>query len=537
MTNQTRPPAWARVCRAAVGVVAGALALTGLPSTVSTVEAATITTTVWGNTTPAGVTLVRNSSAMELGTRFTPTVTGSATAIRFYKTAGVKGKHIGTLWNASGKKLARVTFKKETASGWQSATLAKPVKLLAGRTYTVSYHVPKKGKYAVTTNAEATSSTAAIAVSASKAGVSRTTSKLAQPKTSRKANQYWVDVKFRISKAAADRLKHPSPTPTPTPTATATATSSASPTAKPTTSTKPTAPATSATPTASATTTTPGATPTATTSTGGSVSAASLFPTKTTTGVPSGWTPKKTVNGDYVISTDGAVVEDLRVNGGVLYIRGSNVTLRRVELVGARIVNNYAGECYNGLRIEDTSILSGDDDEGMPVVSSGGYTALRLKVDGPTEGLRAGEKGYGCGAILIQDSWVQVDPPEGCTTNDYWHGDGFQGYMGPEVTIRNTYIGLGHNGDCVGTSPLFYPDQGNTKITIDRVLLDGGGYSFRIGTKGTVNGLKIVDDSWKWGPMDVDDCSQVTWGTGNETVTLSSNGAVKSVSPLSCENR
>lgn len=495
-------PGLRRIRRIIVGVALGAVVMTALPTAVAPAEAAV--TNLWGSAVPARVGLASDRKAVELGTRFTPKVSGSATGIRFYKVAGAKGKHTGTLWSSGGKKLATVTFKKEKASGWQSASFKKAVKLKAGKTYVVSYHVPKGGRYAITTNFSGSPSSAAFTLPKAGAGVYKYGSKVTFPRSKWRASQYWVDVNFKISKSAAASLKaKPKPAP-----------------AKPTTSPTPTtSPAPTTAPPSSAPSVTASPSPS-----GGVAAAAAGFPTRQSTGVPSGWTPKKTVTGDYIVKTEGAVVEDLRLTNGVLYVRAKNVTLRRVELSSARIVNDYAGVCYNGLRIEDTSILRGSKDVGMPAVESGGYTALRVKIDGPSEGFRAGEKGSGCGPIVIQDSWAQLDPPDGCTGNDYWHGDGLQGYMGPAVTIKNSYINLAQTKNCVGTSALFYPDQGNTKITVDRLLLAGGGYVFRTGTPGSVSGLKIIDDSWTWGPVDVEDCSKLTWGSGNEIVTVNSNG-------------
>ena len=48
----------------------------------------------------------------------------SLRSIRFYKTAGENGTHIGKIWSAGGTQLASVTFANETASGWQTQTLA-----------------------------------------------------------------------------------------------------------------------------------------------------------------------------------------------------------------------------------------------------------------------------------------------------------------------------------------------------------------------------------------------------------------------------
>ena len=54
---------------------------------------------------------------MTLGLQFYSDVAGSVTGIQFYKGASNTGTHVGTLWTATGGKLASVTFSNETAFG------------------------------------------------------------------------------------------------------------------------------------------------------------------------------------------------------------------------------------------------------------------------------------------------------------------------------------------------------------------------------------------------------------------------------------
>jgi hypothetical protein len=100
---------------------------------------------VFGQETPpivdAGETL-----PLELGLKFTPTVDGYISGVRFYKSAANTGTHTGSLWNADGLRLATVTFRDETASGWQTATFTSAVEVTAGTPYVVSYFAPK-GRY------------------------------------------------------------------------------------------------------------------------------------------------------------------------------------------------------------------------------------------------------------------------------------------------------------------------------------------------------------------------------------------------------
>lgn len=90
-----------------------------------------------------------DSSPVELGMSFTASMPGTVTAIKFFKGTGNSGTHTGSLWSSSGQRLATVTFSGESATGWQSATLATPVELTPGQLYVVSYFAPR-GHYSYT---------------------------------------------------------------------------------------------------------------------------------------------------------------------------------------------------------------------------------------------------------------------------------------------------------------------------------------------------------------------------------------------------
>ncbi len=481
--------------------------------------------TIWGESAPLNVTATASTGAVELGTRFTPTTDGAVTAIRFFKASGTSGAHTGALYSASGERLCAVRFDSETGSGWQVAELPAEVNLYAGDTYVVTYTNEPGMDHAESDDESFISATPALDIATDGASVTRT-AKGGFSRARERSTHYWVDVVYRPRYGP-----HPSWSPSPRPEPSEDL--SDTPTSAPTDTPSPTPSATSPTPVpvpSEPATTKPPVTPPA------KSNDAAGFPTASTTGVPAGWSPTQTVYGDYTVGDDGAVIEDLRVVGGVLYVRGTDITLRRVELVGARIVNEYAGRCYSGLKIEDSSIVKGDADLGMPAIESGGYTATRVKIDGVSEGFRVGGTDVGCDAVTIQDSWVRVTPPDDCTDNSSWHGDGLQGYLGVALIIRNTAITLVERPDCTGTAAFFYPDQGNTSATIDNVLLAGGGYAFRLGTQGTVNNLKIVADSWDFGPLDVSSCGHVAWGTGNELVRIAGNGSLISAGALACKS-
>lgn len=97
-----------------------------------------------GNEEPAA-TDPGDSSAVELGAKMKTSQDIDVEAIRFFKGPLTTGTHTGSLWDASGARLAQVTFANETATGWQTAFLDRPIRLSAGSTFTVSYHAPAGG--------------------------------------------------------------------------------------------------------------------------------------------------------------------------------------------------------------------------------------------------------------------------------------------------------------------------------------------------------------------------------------------------------
>ena len=230
------------------------------------------------------------------------------------------------------------------------------------------------------------------------------------------------------------------------------------------------------------------------------------FPNPATAGVPAGWTPAQTRTTDLHLTQPGAVVQDVLLVGADIIVEAPNVTIRRTKLQGGRISNFNGSPCRSGMVIEDTTLepppgaSSIVENEGA--VDVGGYTARRVKIWRRAEGFRAGAD---CGQIRIEDSFAKIVIPSGrCDL----HSDGIQGYGGPWTTVVNTTIDFKEAG--CGTAPFFFPrNQGNTGVTVDRLLLTGGGYPFRLGVGGTVSGLKIVDDSWGYGPINVR-CSLVT---------------------------
>lgn len=74
----------------------------------------------------------------ELGTKVTVDQPVQLVALRFYKSPGETGTHVGRVWSAAGQELGQVTFQHETPSGWQRQALPAPLPLQPGQVYIIS---------------------------------------------------------------------------------------------------------------------------------------------------------------------------------------------------------------------------------------------------------------------------------------------------------------------------------------------------------------------------------------------------------------
>jgi hypothetical protein len=209
---------------------------------------------------------------------------------------------------------------------------------------------------------------------------------------------------------------------------------------------------------------------------------------------------------DLRVTQPGKVIKDVLLRDADLLIEARNVTVRRVKLAGGIITNQSGSDCGTGLLIERTTIEPEPgapfDGSDIPVIGEGGYTAKRVEIRNRGEGFRASD----CGRVRIYDSFAYIRGDTADCGRDL-HSDGIQGYYAKGLTLRNATIIFGN--DC-GTSPYFigygpgYPAQPpiNTgRYKIRRLLVAGGGYVFRHQVGGSIKGLRIVKDSWVFGPI------------------------------------
>jgi Domain of unknown function (DUF4082)/Secretion system C-terminal sorting domain len=142
----------------------------------------------------------QTSIGFEAGVKFRSSVAGTITGVRFYKTSGNEGTHIGELYSSSGSRLAQATFSGETATGWQTVSFASPVVITSNTTYVAAYF-SSFGNY-VEDNGFFSSAVANGPLTALADGTDggnapfRYTGTPAFPNQNYKKANYWVDVVF-----------------------------------------------------------------------------------------------------------------------------------------------------------------------------------------------------------------------------------------------------------------------------------------------------------------------------------------------------
>jgi len=165
--------------------------------------------TIWPSTATPGTADTNDAQPVELGVKFTSSMNGYITGIRFYKGANNTGTHVGNLWSSTGTLLARATFTGETASGWQQVNFASPVAITANTVYVASYFSPT-GDFSVDRNYFATAGVNNPPLQALvDGGIGGADDVYAYGSTSQfpagsfQSSNYWVDVVFNTTAQGA----------------------------------------------------------------------------------------------------------------------------------------------------------------------------------------------------------------------------------------------------------------------------------------------------------------------------------------------
>ena len=91
-----------------------------------------------------------DTEPVTVGLKFTPTTNGYIKGLRYWRDASNTGTHTGTLYTATGQRMADLTFD-GSGTGWQTATFASNVPVTAGTTYVAAYFAPN-GHYSADLN-------------------------------------------------------------------------------------------------------------------------------------------------------------------------------------------------------------------------------------------------------------------------------------------------------------------------------------------------------------------------------------------------
>ncbi|MCU1466823.1 MAG: hypothetical protein JWM72_2751 [Actinomycetia bacterium] len=477
--RSTRPhlprkgPARTLTIIATIAMLLPALVFTGSLLQIGTHDsnAATTIVTALGNQRPA-IASARDYGSVELGLKFKPDVDGYIVGVRFYKGAGNKGPHTGTLWSAKGQNLARVTFTGESASGWQTASFQHRVAVQANKVYVVSYHAPV-GHYSYTRwYFNHGHDNGYIRMNSSRRargnGVYAYSNAPTYPTYTWTDSNYFVDVMFTTSAAVTpptDSGKEPPTTDKPTPTtdkATTTTVPKTTTTGAPTTTTDPPV----VIPPPTTTTRPPVVTPPPTTN--------GAFPSAANTGVPGG-TNLTTYTGPTTIRSCGVVIDSKVVNGDLTILAGNGthsastpcVTIKN-SLVRGVIDDKYAGYSCGGVQGCGPLVIT-DSEVAVPVpadvaaVSDANYYMWRSYVHGARSGAQC--DGY----CEIHDSFLLADKEFGTAHMDAFITNG--NYGAPIVLDHNAFLcaptGAVPNGSgCAADVGLFGDFSAVTNMTI-----------------------------------------------------------------------
>ena len=179
------------------------IGVTGSTTLTVQVQATLSETTIWPTSETPTTAADPDTSSVEVGVKFSSSVDGFITGIRFYKSTTNTGTHIGSLWNSSGNLQAQATFTNETASGWQQVNFASPVAIRANTIYVASYHAPN-GRYSVNEGYFASTSVTNGPLYALRDGESGGNGvyrygPVGFPSSTYHSSNYWVDVVFTTS--------------------------------------------------------------------------------------------------------------------------------------------------------------------------------------------------------------------------------------------------------------------------------------------------------------------------------------------------
>jgi len=202
------------------------------------------------------------------------------------------------------------------------------------------------------------------------------------------------------------------------------------------------------------------------------------FPNASTTGVPDG-TPLTVHNGDLVVTTSGAVVENMDIRGFVK-VSAANVTIRntvvRGRTPGGSVGLVTVSGAYSSATIVDSTLVASTASPYVDGVRGANFTLTRVEIANVIDQVHI----YG-GNVQIEDSWLHDnahfvnDPNWGGGPS---HDDNIQIQSGSNISITGSSIS-GSNGAGI----MLTQDAGAVSdLRIAGNLLDGGACTVNVKT-------------------------------------------------------
>jgi hypothetical protein len=232
--------------------------------------------------------------------------------------------------------------------------------------------------------------------------------------------------------------------------------------------------------------------------------------------------------GNYNITEDGTVVEDIHVTGGI-YISANNVTVRNFKVTANAWYGVSIAGGLSGIVLEDGEVSGAI----TSCIIGVGFTGRRLYLHDCDDGIKA--KGSG-GPTLVEYSFIEKMGP-----GDGAHGDGVQTTgAGNDITFRynNIYMPWCGTGPSNPASPncpdpevyshnaTFIigcssgPSCPITNYLIDNNWLNGGGWTIYCSVRNTIQGVTVTNNKFGrdtgWGLFG-DQCAEVSGNTWEDT--------------------
>jgi hypothetical protein len=263
---------------------------------------------------------------------------------------------------------------------------------------------------------------------------------------------------------------------------------------------------------------------------------ASDYPTADTTGVPAG-TNLTVHSGNLIVTTPNAVIDSRRVTGNI-DVRAAGVVIKNSQIDGIVVNDNVAA--HPAFTIQDSTVgTTTCSRHTAGAIGTKNYTAKRVKLQNFPDGFRiAGSN------VLIQDSYVKL-----CSADPADHSDGIQAYgagAATNVVIDHNVIDQTPVAGDRQTAPIFVPndhagqDNQGIAVTVTNNVLAGGSFSLRVfgdlpWSSPSISGNKIVNNTWGYGPVDVN-CARVAEWKDNAVVTydFATGKILSQVRALSC---